>query len=469
MRFHMPGAETPTVARTLWFISRRILLLVLLITANTGILEGQQIDSGNHVDQQTIQALLQRIERLEATNGQLQERVTQLEKAQHGPIQSSTTQTAMEKARPAPVQDLTTEAVAQGGVPVATSAGSQGEATARERIDSNKTLLNIRGFGDFSLQGGNQKSTTTSFSLGQFDFFITSNISDRFRFVTDLVFEKGVGNDFEEDLERVLLEYTHSDYLKLQFGRDHTAIGYYNLAFGHSSWWQTAIGRPYLFLFEDEGGILPGHIVGASASGEIPSGKLGLHYIAEVGNGRASTPGAEPVQNFIDENNNKAVDFNVFSRPESVPGLQIGASVYRDFLSPPNSAKIGETILNSYVALERSKFEWLNEGLLIRHAPVGSSHVFNTSGFYTQISKGFGSWKPYFRYQYANAPNNEPVFFPLYNVSVGLQYGPSAGVRYDFTESVAAKLQYDYTDVRRVQGITQQSISQLALQLTFAF
>lgn len=468
MRFLMPGAESPTVGLTLWFISKRIVLLVLLIAANTGILRGQQIDSGNGVDKQTIQALLQRIERLEAANGQLQERVTQLEKAQHGPIQDFATQSSV-PAGAQPALGSTAQAAAQGGGSVATPAGSQGEATAPERIDPNRTLLNIRGFGDFSLNGGNQKGTTTSFSLGQFDFFITSNISDRFRFVTDLVFEKGVGNDFEEDLERVLLEYTHSDYLKLEFGRDHTAIGYYNLAFGHSSWWQTATRRPYLFLFEDEGGILPGHIVGASASGEIPSGKLGLHYIAEVGNGRASTPGAEPVQNFIDENNNKAVDLNVFLRPESIPGLQVGSSVYRDFLSPPNSPKIGETILDTYVALERSKFEWLNEGLLIRHTPVGSSHVFNTSGFYTQISKGFGSWKPYFRYQYANAPNNEPVFFPLYNVSVGLQYGPSVGVRYDFAESVAAKLQYDYTDVRRVQGITQQSISQLALQLTFAF
>lgn len=324
----------------------------------------------------------------------------------------------------------------------------------------------MRGFGDYSFHGQSQRGTPTSFSLGQLDFFITSNISDRFRFVTDLVFEKGVGNDFDEDLERVLLEYRHSDYFKLQFGRDHTAIGYYNLAFGHSSWWQTPTGRPYLFLFEDEGGILPGHIVGASASGEIPSGKLGLHYIAEVGNGRGRI---EAVQNFLDENNNKAVGVNLFMRPEGVPGLQIGSSVYRDMLSVANSPKVGETILDAYAVLARSKFEWLNEALLIRHAPSGLPRVFNTPGFYTQISGGFGSWRPYFRYQYVNAPNNEPVFIPLYNVSVGLQHGPSVGMRYDFTESVAAKLQYDYTEVRRVQGISQQSISQLALQLTFAF
>jgi hypothetical protein len=449
MRFQIPRAETSTVPVTRWVANFALVLLMLM---NARIVEAQPTDPGAEVDKQTIQVLLGRIEQLEAADKQLEERVAQLEKAQHAPTPNSMTPSATQVA-----------------APPEKPASAQGEAAAPERIDANKTLLNIRGFGDYSFHGQNQRGTTTSFSLGQFDFFITSNISDRFRFVSDLVFEKGVGNDFEEDLERVLLEYRYSDYFKLQFGRDHTAIGYYNLAFRHSSWWQTATGRPYLFLFEDEGGILPGHIVGASASGEIPSGKLGLHYIAEVGNGRASTPGAEPVQNFLDENNNKAVDLNLFIRPEGVPGLQIGSSVYRDFLSPPNSPKIGETIIDAYAVLARSRIEWLNEALLIRHAPQGLSHVFNTPGFYTQISEGFGAWRPYFRYQYVNAPNNEPVFFPLYNVSVGLQHGPSAGVRYDFTESVAAKLQYDYTEVRRVQGISQQSISQLALQLTFAF
>jgi hypothetical protein len=147
----------------------------------------------------------------------------------------------------------------------------------------------------------------------------------------------------------------------------------------------------------------------------------------------------------------------------------VGSSIYRDVLSPANSARVGETILDTYAVLTRWKLEWLNEGLLIRHAPQGISRVFNTPGFYTQISEGFGSFRPYFRYQYVNAPDNEPIFLPVYGIPVGLQYGPSIGVRYDFTESVAAKLQYDYTDMRRVQGITQPAVGQLSLQTTFAF
>ena len=456
MRFRTVQACSFSLPVTGWTAVKRVFPLMLGILLNATTLQARQIDSGAAADNQTIQALLRRIEQLEAADKELKDRVTQLEKAQSGLTQNSASHSTSQSSAHL---TLYSEALA----------GAQGQETTPERIDEERTLLNIRGFGDYSFHGQNQKGTTTSFSLGQIDLFVASNMSDRFRFVTDLVFEKGRGNDYEEDLERVLLEYRNSDYFKLAFGRDHTAIGYYNLAFRHSSWWQTATGRPFLFLFEDEGGILPGHIVGASASGEIPSGKLGLHYIAQVGNGRRSMPGAQPVQNFVDENNHKSFDLNLFSRPEAVPGLQVGFSVYRDVLSPPISTRVGETILNAYAVFARSKLEWLNEALLIRHAPQGLPHLFNTAGFYTQISQGFGSFRPYVRYQFVNAPNNEPIFRPVYNVSVGLRQGPSVGVRYDFSESVAGKLQYDYMDLRRVQGISQQAISQLALQLTFAF
>ena len=455
-----------------WAIVTRGFPLMLGILAYSTILQAQAINAGADVDKQTIQLLLRRIEQLEAADKQLQQRVAQLETAQHGiTLEAAADALApasagIEKSQHGLSLDSTSPHVA---LPSETRTAAQGEAAPSERVDDGKTLLNIRGFGDYGFGGSNQKGTTTAFSLGQVDFFISSNISERFRFVSDLVFEKGVGNAYEEDLERVLLEYRYSDYFKLAFGRDQTAIGYYNLAFRHSSWFQIPTGRPFLFRFEDEGGILPGHIVGASASGQIPTGKLGLHYIAEVGNGRAGSAGAAPVQNFVDDNTHKAVAVNIFARPDFLPGLQVGFSAYRDVLSPPNAAKIGETDLNTYIVFERSRFEWLNEALLIRHTPEGLPHTFNTSGFYTQISQRFGSYTPYFRYQYANAPNNEPVFFPIYQVSVGLQHGPSVGLRYDFSESVAAKLQYDYTYLRRQQTTTQPSISQLALQLSFAF
>jgi len=259
----------------------------------------------------------------------------------------------------------------------------------------------------------------------------------------------------------MLLQYSYNDYFNLSVGRYHTAIGYYNTAYHHSTWFQTTTGRPFLFQFEDRGGILPVHTVGASLSGLIPSGPLGLHYVAEIGNGRASRAPflEEPVQNVVDDQNHKAYNLALFARPESVRGLQAGFSVYRDVLAPDEAGRISETILAAHAVYIRPNFEWLNEAMIVRHAPLGQSHIFQTPGFYTQISKRFGSYRPYFRYQYVNAAANEPIF-----PDVSRRQGPSVGLRFDASESVALKLQYDYTTIRN-----QEAINALALQVGFTF
>lgn len=397
-------------------------------------------------ERQTVQMLLDRIEKLEA-------RVSQLESA-------SQKQQPSTPATPVPSPAPTTE-------PPVTA--TQTETPMSERMDLGKTLLRIRGFGDVTFHGDTQKGNTSSFTLGQLNLFITSDISEKFKFLGEVVFEagpdnvygvpKGLRNEFGVDIERFLLQYSHNDYFNLSVGRYHTAIGYYNTAYHHSTWFQTTQGRPFLFEFEDRGGILPIHNVGVSASGLIPSGGLGLHYVAEVGNGRTSRSSDEgQVQNTLDENNHKAFNFAFFARPDAVSGLQAGFSVYRDLLTPVGSP-VGETILAAHAILARPKFEWLNEALVIRHAPLGQSHVFQTPGFYTQLSKQFGSYRPYFRYQYVNASNNEPIF-----PAIGLRQGPSIGVRYDASESVAVKLQYDYTGLR-----SQAAVNSLGLQVGFTF
>jgi hypothetical protein len=238
-----------------------------------------------------------------------------------------------------------------------------------ERMDLSKTLLRIRGFGDISLHGDTQKGDTTSFSLGQLDLFVTSDISEKFKFLSEIVFEAGPNdfygvtsgseNSFGVDIERYLLQYSHNDYLNIAAGRGHTAIGYYNTAYHHSTWLQTTTGRPFLFAFEDEGGILPIHIVGVTASGLVPSGSLGLHYVAEVGNGRESRNPLvdEPVQNEVDDTNHKAFNLAVFARPEEVRGLQTDFSVYHDVLVPANAPRISETILAAHAVLIRPKYE----------------------------------------------------------------------------------------------------------------
>ena len=430
------------VTRKLFCITfnNRSLLLVLAMAVNSTKVWAEQ-SNGADADKQTIQMLLERIDTLESQVARL-----------NAAMQQTPTTTRGAATPPAPTPSE---------APTEMEGEMQPEAAA---VDFSKTLLRIRGFGDIDLRGDNRRGDTTSFALGQLNLFVTSDISEKFKFLSEIVFEAGPDNAFGVDIERYLLLYSHNDYFNLAFGRYHTAIGYYNTAYHHSTWLQTATGRPFLFAFEDQGGVLPIHNVGVSASGLIPSGPLGLHYVAELGNGRAShSPQAEAVQNVLDENNHKAFNLALFARPDRARGLQAGFSVYHDLLTPATAPAIGQTILDTYAVFVRPSFEWLNEFLLIRDAPTGS-RVFHTPGFYTQISKLFGSYRPYFRYQYVNASDNEPVFGPIYNRPVGLQQGPSVGVRYNASESVAFKLQYDYTAFRR-----QAAVNGLTLQAGFTF
>jgi hypothetical protein len=461
------------------------------------------------VDKDTLQVLLKRIDQLEA-------RVKQLESDKQGPPAESAQaknvvvapaplagmdgSTAGNCAAPSNAGQISASSDAAGKDPAAraaalqnavgqsrpgsgsgsasengTGSGSEGEPAQSdammERMDVGRTLLRIRGFGDISVHGDTQKGDHTSFSLGQLDLFVTSDVSDKFKFISEIVFEggpsniygkvEGEANSFSVDVERYLLQYAHNDFFNISAGRVHTAIGYYNTEYHHSSWLQTATGRPFLYEFEDHGGILPIHMVGVSATGEIPSGSLGLHYVAEMGNGRASRQPLveEPVQNVLADQNHKAFNLALFARPESLHGIQAGFSFYHDLLAPQNRPRISESIMAAHAVLVRPKYEWLNEAVLDRHVLPGSWGTFNTPGFYSQVSKQIASYRPYLRYQYVNAPSGEPLF-----PDVGLRHGPSAGLRFDASESVALKFQYDYTFLRNQPGI-----SQLGLQMGFTF
>ncbi|HXJ85487.1 MAG TPA: hypothetical protein VMS18_01610 [Candidatus Binatia bacterium] len=451
------------------------LALSFLFAFLSSPLHSQQSEGKVAVDQRTMQVLLDRITELEKNQTELRQRVAQLEKSQSSspPSNVITTTEATDSSSRGTLTLAGLSPSSRSAEPDASpkpqvQSDPMGES---DHMDVSRTALNIRGFGDFGFYSGNQKGQTSSFSIGQTNLFITSNLSEQVRFLTEMVFEAHQNNQFETDLERVLLEASLSDYLKLSGGRYHTAIGYYNTAYHHSTWFQTATERPYIFEFEDEGGILPIHMVGVQASGRIPSGDLGLHYVVEVGNGRTSNPAAEPVQNYVDENGHKAFNVAVFARPDAIPGLQMGFSIYRDVLVPPASTKITETITDAYAVLTRPRFEWLNEALLIRHSQDGE-RTYDTPAFYSQISERFGIYRPYLRYQYVNASSQEPVF-----PQVGLRTGPSLGMRFDAIESVALKLQYDYTTLHRqpqIDGKTCVQLSMcapsaLAMQVDFRF
>ncbi|MEP6535827.1 MAG: hypothetical protein ABJF23_10950 [Bryobacteraceae bacterium] len=318
--------------------------------------------------------------------------------------------------------------------------------------------LQMRGFGDIQYVAGDHAKRST-FVLGQFDLFMTSRLADHWTFLAESVVQADPSNNsFGFEIERLQLNYARNEYLNVGFGRYHQSIGYYNTAYHHGTWFQTTTGRPYIFAFEDEGGILPIHNVGVTVSGKLPSGKLDLQYAVEFGNGRTSrSQDTEFVQNVFDENNRKSVNIALSSRPQWFSGLQIGGSFLKDRLYPEGGPKLRQTIASGYAVYHHDKVELLNEFILMRNAAPGA--VMNTPGFYTQISRGWRALRPYIRYEYVNVNRRDPYFG-----DIGRRSGPLGGLRWDAGEFSAFKL-----ELGRLSRTGLPTTTTVAAQVAFAF
>jgi hypothetical protein len=369
--------------------------------------------------------------------------------------------------------------------------------------------LKIRGFGDvrgflanqnlaltnsfdpgvttLSTQGGN-----STFALGLMDLFVTSKISDSFSYLTEIGFEADpAANGIGVDLERAQITFMPNERFSLTAGRSHAMLGYYNTAFHHGTWFQTTIDRPHIFEFEDSGGPLPIHNVGVSAMGALPSGKLGLHWFAEAGNGKQSyslEAGVTPA-NVLADHTGKSTNVGLYIKPDWLSGFRTGFDWYQASLVPVLSLLPGygtsgfafpnavdyykQNIFVGHVIYITPTLEFMAEDAEIRDLPRGSSRPLYTSGGYAQVSRAFGSYRPYVRYQWLN-----PNFGDPNNAWVGRWVGPNAGLRWDINTYVALKTEYSHYDWRdfsadssgnQVLPILHKTIDQLGMQLTYTF
>lgn len=168
-----------------------------------------------------------------------------------------------------------------------------------------------------------------------------------------------------------------------------------------------------------------------------------------------------------DTNSGKSFNMAMFAQPSWIPGLQTGFSLYHDFVTFSDNINHSELISTVHVVYTSSSYELLNEGMLVRHegSSTGVPGAFHTPAFYTQMSRKFGAYRPYFRYEYINASDNEPIYGdPTDGPVVGRRNGPALGLRWDFSEHAAGKLQYQRLDIRG-----QGAANEVATQFAFTF
>jgi hypothetical protein len=192
------------------------------------------------------------------------------------------------------------------------------------------------------------------------------------------------------------------------------------------------------------------HEVGITTTGRVPGlSKLNLHWIAEIGNGSAEFGSAnfgDGVQNFASDRNKKDVNLALYVRPQRFPGLQAGGSYMWGAIVPAATGiHMNQNVASAYVVYIDGKWEFLNEAVLLRHQLPNGGRSYNSPTGYTQISRAFGIYRPYFRFQEVNIPNNDPA-----SPFVGRYEGPSVGMRIDFFSYAALKLQYNRVYLRNL-------------------
>ena len=434
----------------------RLAVVVLVATGNAAA-QNPGAPLPEKASEQNVEKLLRRLEADESRIRELEQKL--------GLQTPSAPVHALEPADPAPAPALTAPAY---------------KAPEPESTDAHDHMIEIpggpalkfKGFTDLNAGGGQLANPLifplgatahNSFQIGEFDLFMSSRISSHLSFVAELVVGADRTNSWGLDIERIQVTYKANPFFEVSAGRYHSAIGYYNTTFHHGTWFQTATGRPLMYYFEDSGGLLPMHNVGVTTTGLVPhTGKLNLHWVAEAGNGRTSSlsPDTQPVQNFLSDRNHKSVNFAAYIKPQWLEGMQIGGNLYRDHLYPDGVSGVRQTASGLYAVFINSSWEFLNEGVLLRHESDMDHRAYNSPLFYTQVSKRFGEYRPYLRYQYVNAVEGDPL-----NAWHGRYTGPSVGVRYNISEYAAFKIQYN----QLFHAGGAKSLHGLDTQLAFTF
>jgi hypothetical protein len=403
------------------------LLITVAILCAVGTARAQTPAAQDQAE--TMKAMLARIEELEKRVAELEARKTATPVSTAATLRNvSLVQNSAPASPPQAPADPQTQAHEHDQV-----------SAAAEQAETHYPSLQIRGFGDVDFHATDQHGATSGFTLGQFVLHFASALSPKVSYFAETTFN-AQPTGYTVEVERSIIRYDYNDYFKISFGRYHTPIGYWNTAYHHGAWLQTTIDRPEMIRFG--GTFIPNHFVGFLTEGAIPSGVAGLHYNFGVGNGRGSIisrPGDAG-----DNNNNRAWVANVFARPASLYGLQVGVSAYRDKISLANGLDFREWIYGAHLVWTRESPEFLSEFVNVNHRQVLANLETNSQAFYVQLGYRLPwfekSLKPYYRFEYIHTPLSEAVF--------GNQdlTGSTVGLRYDITNYAAFKGEYRHAE-----------------------
>lgn len=296
----------------------------------------------------------------------------------------------------------------------------------------------INFFGDVSYLAATPAEPNTAFTIGALGVRMLGTLSPSVDALGELAFETTDDGPLA-DVEQVVVRWRHGHGV-LELGRSHTNLGYWNTAYHHGLWLQTPIERPRAVRFEDDGGLVPVHWVGATYT--YTAGPIAI--AGGIANGRGDI--VDDILVGHDNNDAKAVLLKLRYKQE---GFEIGAGGIYDRIAPVGvmlrpalaNQRIDEVIANAYLVVRGEGPLAIAEGYAFHHRADGET--WNTFAAYGLVGYQMKDWfTPYAAVDLMRGAGEDPYFTPdpMATSFVDLVEG-IVGARFDTSTWSAIKLE----------------------------
>jgi len=182
------------------------------------------------------------------------------------------------------------------------------------------TQLKVYGHFQYAFDDLSGNAPDSYFTLGEQDFFLTSNLSEKISFLGETVvrYDNLTTSKFTPSIERAQLKFDYYKNHSFIVGKMHTPVNYWNDVYHHGRLFYPTIDRPSSFSY-----LIPLHSLGLRMQGQN-LGKLNFGYDLSATNSISST-------DIFDSALNKSLTASLHIKP--IEGMRIGASYYNDYMS----------------------------------------------------------------------------------------------------------------------------------------
>lgn len=244
--------------------------------------------------------------------------------------------------------------------------------------------FHIGGFADVELHTTSDNERE-GLDLAEIDVFSTYQLSNAWSALAEaFVLRSWRKSDekFDVDFERIYVEYSTSDALRIEIGETQTGIIRWNEREHRNRFLETPIDLPAIARRPEDDGAWPLRFTGIFASGRLP-GSLGVSWGAGAGAGPGRVRDSTPLTS---EGRSPAALLSLSMAPDTMPGLELAAAAYVGSvrLEPGHIRERDTTLSISYVASGNElRAEWAR----MNHHLSGVASPFRTTGYYALFSK----------------------------------------------------------------------------------